>query len=694
MTKKRLRYRSYFCALLVFAVFCLYAMRLVDWQIVNGNAILERANRSNICLVKNEAIRGEILDLNGVQMVQNTTGYKVVFDRFAIDRDKENEIILSLVDLMKIKGEKFIDELPIIINKENQFEFLLDRDKEIEELKSRNRLNVNSYATAQDCMDKLTEMFDAHQYNNAGRRDLASVRYNMLRRGYYQSLATQYTFAEDISPEMVTIISERYQKIKGIRIAISTIRKAVNTDLMPHIIGTYGAMSQELYSKYKEKGYAMDSYIGKSGVELVAEEYLRGAGGERAVEISKEGNVLNVSQKSDARPGNTVYLTIDSRIQQVANKSIERHIKIAKNASSSTGKGHDCESGAVVVLDVKDFSVLACATYPSYDSARYLSDVEYYKDVMQNKTRPLFNRATNGAFAPGSIYKPLVACAAMQEGRFTEETKIHCGGKYQYPGTSFYTNCLGVHGNANFYSAMAHSCNVYFSELGRLLGIESLNAYAKRFGLGVKTGIEVPESAGVLAGPEYSKSIGEVWSDRVTIKASIGQSDNMFTPIQLATYMATIANGGKRYRTHFIRKITDYKRENIVFENNPDVPELVETSGVSEDNINKVKKSMREVVLRGTAASLSSYGVTVAAKTGTAQNSGSDHTTFVCFAPFDDPKIAIAVIVEHGVLGRVSSGVARDIMDAYFLNKYFGEPAAEKARPETTALSRQNDTEA
>ena len=201
------------------------------------------------------------------------------------------------------------------------------------------------------------------------------------------------------------------------------------------------------------------------------------------------------------------------------------------------------------------------------------------------------------------------------------------------------------------------------------MGIENMNLYAKRFGLGVKTGIELTETAGILAGPEYSRSIGSRWSDLVTIKAAIGQSDNQFSPLQLATYVATIASGGNRYRPHLVRKITDYRRENLVMENNPDSPELVETAGVSEEHLNMVKTAMRQVVLSGTATNFNGYTVPVAAKTGTAQNSGSDHTTFICFAPYENPEIAIGVVVEHGVKGMVSKIVAKDIMDAYFANK-------------------------
>ncbi len=226
-----------------------------------------------------------------------------------------------------------------------------------------------------------------------------------------------------------------------------------------------------------------------------------------------------------------------------------------------------------------------------------------------------------------------------------------------------------MHGNADLLYAMAKSCNVFFSEAGRRLGIEKMDLYAKQFGLGVKTGIELTESAGVLAGPEHSKAVGSRWSNLVTIKAAIGQADNQFTPLQLATYVGTIASGGNRYRPHLVRKVTDYLRENVIMENSPEHPELVDTAGISEENLNIVKSAMRQVVLSGTATNFSGYVVPIAAKTGTAQNSGSDHTTFICFAPYENPEIAVAVVVEHGAKGMVSKIVAKDIMDVYFSNK-------------------------
>ena len=652
--------RYIFCLVLIVAVFSAYIARLVDWQIVNGEEYRERANRSSIYRNKTDALRGEIFDVNGVGFAENITGYKIMFDRFALDADKENQTILELISLLNLKNEPFIDELPIKLTSNNQFEFVEDKEKEIKELKGKNRLNLNSYSTANECMEKLAQKYDCENFEPRTKRDIVSVKYNMEVNGYYDSMASSYTFADEISPELLAIISERFQDNPGVRIGLSAKRQPVNSDLAPHIIGSVGKISEEQYEKLKEKGYTREDVVGKSGIEAAMEEYLRGVAGEKKVEVARDGSVLHTPNAKEAKPGNTVFLTIDSRLQKVANESLAKAIQ-------SAGQ-HDCVAGGVVALSVKDFSILAAATYPSYDLAK-LTEPGYYSQLTNDKANPLFNRAFQGAFAPGSIFKPLVACGALEEGVLTTEDKVKCVGIYHYPGHNFTTKCLGVHGNADLNYAMAKSCNVYFSEVGRRLGIENMNLYAKRFGLGVKTGIELTETAGILAGPEYSRSIGSRWSDLVTIKAAIGQSDNQFSPLQLATYVATIASGGNRYRPHLVRKITDYRRENIVMENNPDSPELVETAGVSEEHLNMVKTAMRQVVLSGTATNFNGYTVPVAAKTGTAQNSCSDHTTFICFAPYENPEIAIGVVVEHGVKGMVSKIVAKDIMDAYFANK-------------------------
>ena len=565
-----------------------------------------------------------------------------------------------MLKTLKEKDVQWVDKLPILIDKNGNYQFIEGKDKEIKELKGKDRLNLNSYATAADCMSKLCRDYNCENYEPYLKRDIASVKYGMLSCGYYKAINKSYVFAENISQELVSIICEKYQDVNGLRIALSSSRKISNSDIAPHIVGVTGRITEEQYNTLKEKGYTIEDIVGKSGIEAAMEEYLRGESGEKKVELSRDGTVRNVLQSKNANPGKTVFLTIDSRIQDVANKSLEKYVNAAKAGAK------DCKAGAAVLLDVRDNSVIAAATYPNYDLNRYLTDKDYNASISKDSTIPLFNRAISGSFPPGSTFKPLVAIGAFAEKVSKPSDRITCHGRYYYPGSDFSTKCLGVHGSSDFRYALAKSCNVYFSELGRRLGINSMNLYCKKFGLGVKTGLEIPETAGVIAGPEHSKSLGMVWSDKVTIKAAIGQSDNLFSPMQLATYTSTIANNGVRYKTHLVDKITDYNRQNIVLENSKDKPVILDQAGIPQEVFNAVKDGMRQVVLNGTASMFSSYGVSMAAKTGTAQNSGSDHTLFICYAPYENPQVALSVVIAHGAKGFASKGVAKDILDAYF----------------------------
>ena len=656
--------RSAFIVAILTLTIVVYIFRLIDWQIVNGKKYFEIANRNNIFTVKTEPLRGEILDSEGEPFAQNIIEYNLVIDRFAINKNEENKIIESLVKTFKENKEDFIDNLPIILDeKTKQYVFMEEKEKEIQKLKGKDMLNLNNYASAKDCIDRICSRFNYYEEKDLSlRRDVASVKYGMLEKGYYQAMNTSYTFARGISSNLLSIICEKYQDVAGVRISLSSKRDLVNSDVIPHAIGFTGKMSKEQYeTTFKGKeDYTIEDTVGKSGLEASMESYLKGKRGEKKIEISKEGKLLNAFETVDPEPGKTIFLTINSRLQKVANVSLEKYVKMAR------GSAGDCKAAGVVAIDPRNGAVLALSTFPNYDAKRYLEDKDYYSQISKDKAVPIFSRALNGVFPPGSTFKPLDALAALNEGCVNEKDTVTCHRIYYYPGANFTNKCLGNHGAVPLRSAMARSCNVYFSEIGRRAGIENLNKYCKLFGLGVKTGIELPESVGIIAGPDHSKKIGKIWDKKVTIKAAIGQSDNLFTPLQLATYTATIANGGHRYKSHIVKKITDYKREKIILENNA---QIVAETEVLPENIRIVKDAMRAVATSGTAAMFSRYRVPIAAKTGTAQCTGSDHTLFICFAPYENPEISIAVVIEHGAKGFASKGVAKDILDAYFAGK-------------------------
>lgn len=648
LEEKRFKPRTIPLLILVVLIFGGFVARLIEWQIFKGDYYFEISNQNNSYTLSTEAVRGEILDVNGVSLAVNFPVLKIYFDRFTMDPNNLNLVILNLIDLFELKGEKWIDELPIEIDGFGNYAFIKDKEEEIKILKSKKVLNMNDYATAKECMDKLVEKYKCGNRDKVKERKVASVRYNMTKTGYDNSYTLPYTFAEAVSSEIVSIVLEDRMKFPGVQVLTSVTRKDVNGTIAPHIVGIVGALSQEDYERLKDKGYKLNDRKGNSGIERAMESYLRGKGGKKTIEATREGTVMNVLETQNAIPGNTIYLTIDARLQKVANESLAKNVK-ASEAS-------DCIAGGVVVMNVNDFSILAASTYPSYDLTKFLDDYKYFNEVMSDdKKKPTLDRALMGAFTPGSIFKPAVACAGLQEGVITENENIYCPGYFSL-GDARLGCKTGPHAGISVKGALAYSCNVFFAETGRRLGVDPIKSYCNMLGLGVDLGLEIPTTEGRVA-------------ETNAFQAGIGQSDSMFSPLQLATYTATIANGGNRYQPHLVRKITDYNREKVIEENDPNNPKLVDILDVSTKNLDIVKQGMRQVALSGTASSFANYEIPIAAKTGTAENSGSDHTTFICFAPYEKPEIAIAVVIEHGANGTLSKGVAKDILDAYFFQK-------------------------
>lgn len=654
------------CFGLIILTFILFTARLFEWQIIDSQKYKDIAESTVTYVIKTDTTRGEIVDINGKPLAINKTGYNVVIDKMYLQYGKENEAVNILLDIFNNSGEEWIDILPIILDDNGKYSFDEENSYEIKKLKDGSINGIDENTSAEECINILSQRYKCTEYDKQRQRDIISVRYNMEKTDY--SMILPYVFSENISSELVSLISEKTQYIKGIDIKTTLIRSNPNGELAPHIVGSIGAISQEEYNFLKSDGYKITDRIGKSGIEYAMEDYLRGNAGSKTVEVTGNGEI-NILETVNAKPGNTVYLTIDLELQSVALDALKENITSARENgeqiteyTTAKGYGEDCVAGAVVMLDVNDFSVLAACSYPTYDLDLYANDSDYYNTLINDKTIPLFNRAFNGAFAPGSVFKPLVASAALEEGVITENTNIYCSKYYNYY-NGFTLRCMGTHGSLNIKSAIAKSCNYFFADVGRLLGIDNIDIYAKRFGLGVYTGLEVSETKGTLAGNETGKE----WYAANTLSAAIGQSDNAFSPIQLAVYTATIANGGTRYQAHLVSKITDYTRKNIIYENSKEKPVIIEKTGVSQENLNIVKSGMRACVTSGTASGIfGNYPIAVAAKTGTAENSGSDHTTFICFAPYDNPEVAIAVVIEHGTKGMYSMNVAKALLDTYF----------------------------
>lgn len=665
--------RILICGIIVVLVFWGFTLRLFDWQIVNADQYKEISAQSTSYTEVSDATRGEILDVNGKPLAVNETAYNIVINKIYVQNDALNDIINTLLDLCVQCDTKWVDNLPISIQN-GEYTFDINSEAELNYITGESMLNDSNLVTANDVLNALAKRYDAEKFTDIYRkRDVISIRYNMEKSGYSYSQA--YIFAQNVSDDAVAVVSEQTQTTPGVEIRVSNTRVIKNGTLIPHILGVVGSLSSEEYEENKDNGYKINDVIGKFGIESALEDTLRGQAGTKTIVKDENGAVISEEESIKAQPGDTVYLTIDSNVQQVANYSLQKNIdkaraegenevKVAKAENKEQQKllGEDCYCGGAVMLSTKDNSVIAAASAPNYDISKYY-DSDYNAWLNSNQYSPMFSRTFDGSFSPGSAFKPCVAIAALQEKVLTQNTAITCTKHYDYY-PNYVVNCMGTHGSIALHNAMTVSCNYYFAETGRRLGATTLYLYAEKLGLGVHTGIEIDESIGVLAGRDSS-----TWYEGNTVQASIGQSDNTFTPMQLATYTSTIANNGVRYETHMVRKIVNYERDETVLYNNPKKPVVVADAGISKSNMNIVKSSMRSVVTSGTATIVSSYPKSVAGKTGTAENAGSDHVIFICYAPYEKPEVAVAVVLEHGAKGKYAMYTAMDMMDAYFYNK-------------------------
>ncbi|MDF2567958.1 MAG: Cell division protein FtsI/penicillin-binding protein 2, partial [Oscillospiraceae bacterium] len=632
---KERRIRLIILSSLIFVIFVACCARLMQFQIVEGSQYRDQANKKTISTVRVKAARGEIVDRYGRPLATNKVGFNIIFDRAFMATGTENEIIAKLKNIMDKAGEEWVDTLPITKTKPYKFE---DK-KESDVARAKKVLGLNSYATAQNCIDELIEKFKITGYDEETKRMIASVRFEMLQSEF--SLNNRYTFAEDIATATVAKIKEQNYDLKGVDVIEEATRDYVSGTIAPHIIGTLGPIYAEEYKTLKEKGYQMNDVVGKDGIEKTFESYLRGTDGIRQVEQNARGDVVSVVDKKSTVPGNTVMLTIDKYFQQKVQNILADHIKWLR---TSAPKGNGAKAGAVAVLDAKTGEVLALATYPSYNIKDYRKK---YSELATTKNQPLFNRTLWGTYRPGSTYKTSVATAALCEGVIGKGSTVYCNHVYTYYPAPFRPKCTGYHGSISVVNALKFSCNIFFYDVGRRVGIDTINEYSQKLGLGVPTGLEIPNATGVLASPAYSKKMGAVWNAGNVVQASIGQLDTAVTPLQMAIQAATLANDGTRYEAHLIKSVQSYNYENIISQTQPKVASKI-TGKTAQFDI--VTEGMKAAASRLTGShSLSRYSFDVAIKTGTPQTATNKFNSAVIgFAPADEPEIAIAAIIEDG----------------------------------------------
>lgn len=647
-------------ALLAFfgAFLLLFAAVLYDAQILHGGENRAKSISSNAASETVTASRGIITDRNGKVLVSNRLAYTLVFDRSGFDDDAAlNAAILRLVQLCEETGTGWNDTLPIG-RVGNFLRYSNARSETFDKFIEKN--DLTSGASGRQLLSELRELYHVDEsLSEREARLIVGVRYELHSRD-------SYTFAEDVSTEVLSLITDgRYE---GVTIRTASAR-VYNTALAAHILGTIGPIWQEEWSSnedtgyvgYADKGYSMNDLVGKDGVEKAFESYLRSTDGRRLITTDETGKITGELYTREPQPGGTVALTLDIDLQA------DVEAALAETISGMIDKDSNERGGAAAVVSVGTGEVLALASYPTYDLSTFNED---YDELVNDQRLPMFNRATQGIYAPGSTFKMVTAVAALESGIITPSSIIQDRGIYTYykdpqPMCWIYSQTGSTHGRINVSQAITDSCNYFFYEVGRLTGIRTLDSYASQFGLGQSTGIEIGDSSGVLASPEWAESHDQEWTDGQTITAAIGQSYNLFTPLQLANYVATLVGGGDHYQAHLLKNVKAYDNSRLLYmyDDNP-----INTVEMSDTTLSAVTRGMHELTVSGSVAyAFENCVVSAGAKTGSAQV-GTDiaNGVFVAYAPYENPEIAVAIVIEKGGSGAALANTAVEIINSWF----------------------------
>ena len=666
-------------SMLVLLAGCACAWRLMKIQIVESDTYTAKRISTQKYTQTISATRGEIVDSSGKAIIENKVGYNVIIepDTFPEDNAKGNQVLLSLTSILDENSVEWSTSLPISDTQPYTF---TDDENAVSKLKENLKMNV--YATADNCMDKLKSDYDIDDsYTPEQQRILAGIRYEMQLRGF--SLSNRFTLAEDVPLNVVTELKERGVTLPGMDIVEEALRSVAQGDVVPHEIGTVGPIYAEEYEKLKSEGYALDDTVGKSGIERAMESTLRGTDGIKEITV-ENGVVVSSDMKTPVEAGKTVQLTVNSdyqrELQNILDGFINNFDSLRDSKTEQLGlKKISC--GAIVVLDAKTAGVLGMVTAPTYNLEDYKVD---YEAILNAENTPLVNRATDGLYRPGSTFKTITATAGLNEQIITGNSTYFCGHTYHFKDHDY--NCTGSHGDIAVTQALRVSCNIFFYDMGRRMGIETINEYSYSLGMGHATGIEIPELAGQLSSPDTRAAIGEEWYDSYDLQSAIGQLDNQFTILQMASYTATLASRGQRMQVHLVDKIWDYNMQNVLYEAQPIVVETIEAEDGTWAAIREgmTRSCYNDAYGRGTSygtwggargKTWSMYGVdiVVAGKTGSPQRGdGLVNSCFICYAPADDPEIAVAVIIEKGYEGDRAAPVAKAVLEDYF----FGEDGA------------------
>ena len=655
----------------------LYGFRLIFLQLVNGDSFTAQATNTTDYKFTVTAARGDIVDSKGERIASSTTGYSVVLNKLLMGDEDLDTMLQKIVGLLGKNGESWNDSLLIgQPDAAGSYEFTAASDNAAEQkalAAMKDNLGLQQYATADDVMEKLVEDYDLADFSLYWQRVLSGIHYEMQLQAF--SNVNNFVMAENVSEATVATIKENSLSLPGVEIVETSTRSYEQGTVLPHVLGRVGKITAEKWKvtdengqvtyPLKEKGYNMNDIIGISGLESAYEDELRGKDGVETITRNSDGVIVNTALTTVPEPGHTVQLTIDSEFQKAVDQALAKNVEWIKNTYADSKQAN---AGAVVVIDVKTGGVLAASNYPSFDQNLYAAQ---YNEYSADENMPLFNRALQGLYTPGSTYKPSVAVAGLDTGLLNRNSTVNCTRVYTY--YKDYRPRCAQHGHGNgpidVINAIKWSCNIFFYDVGRRLTSDVYDAYAYKLGLGQRTGVEVSEALGHLTTKNDSN-----YTESLDIQAAIGQGNTAVTPIQLATYAATLANRGTRYRTHFVKAILDSNTGKTLQETQPEVMDVVEDKGETFDLVREGMKGVAQTI-----PALAAYPYTIACKTGSPQRSegyyvGSTYKHYtnaamIAYGPAEDPEIAIGVVVEYGGAGARTGQLVADIFNAYYAMK-------------------------